>query len=120
LEKAQRRDLEAKSSALGPVAMMVTEEVDFPALLSSVLIHLGCSTSARPVLWVVSSLPILAKEEEVGMLCTRSCAEELSSWTVVLPGMRWRNWTALVLNEVALTVSIVMSVILLKMSTSTL
>jgi hypothetical protein len=34
--------------------------------------------------------------------------------------MRWRNWAALVLSEVALTVSMVMSVRLLKISTSTL
>src|ERR1700704_7128331 len=32
-EKAQRRDLEAKSWALGPVAIMVTEEAVFPTLL---------------------------------------------------------------------------------------
>src|ERR1700710_3275226 len=50
LEKAQRRDLEAKSCALGPVAMMVTEEAVFPTLLSSVVSPLGCSARARPVL----------------------------------------------------------------------
>ena len=60
-----------------------------------------------------------AKEEEVGIPCTKRCAEGESSWTVVVPGIRWRNWAALVLSEVALTVSMVMSVRLLKMSTST-
>jgi hypothetical protein len=69
---------------------------------------------------VVSSFPISAKVEEVGMPCTRRCAEGVSSWTVVVPGMRWRNWAAFVLSEVAFTVSMVMSVMLLKMSTSTL
>ena len=49
-EKAQRRDLEAKSWALGPVAIMVTVDADFPDLLSSVVSHLGCSARARPVL----------------------------------------------------------------------
>src|SRR6266852_2948010 len=54
------------------------------------------------------------------MPCTRRCAEGESSWRVVVPGMRWRNWAALVLSEVALTESMVISVMLLKMSTSTL
>jgi hypothetical protein len=49
-EKAQRRDLEAKSWALGPVTMMVTVDADLPDLLSSVVSHLGCSAKARPVL----------------------------------------------------------------------
>ena len=119
-EKAQRRDLEAKSWALGPVAIMVTVDADFLDLLSSVVSHLGCSASAKPVLYVVSSFPISDKEEEVGIPWTKRCADGESSWTVVVPGIRCRNWAAFVLSEVALTVSMVMSVRLLKMSTSTL
>jgi len=61
-----------------------------------------------------------AKEEEVGIPCTSRCAEGESKWTVVVPGIRWRNWAALVLSEVALTESMVISVMLLKRSTSTL
>ena len=41
------------------------------------------------------------------MPCTRSCAEGESSWTVVVPGIRWRNCEILMLGEVAFTVSIV-------------
>ena len=41
------------------------------------------------------------------MPCTRSCAEGESSWTVVVPGMRCRNWEILLLSEVARTVSMV-------------
>ena len=66
-EKAQRRDLEAKSCALGSVAIMVTVDADFPDLLSSVVSHLGCSARAKPVLYVVSSFLISDKEEEVGI-----------------------------------------------------
>src|SRR5712691_10602802 len=61
-----------------------------------------------------------AKEEEVGIPCTSKCAEGESRWTVVVPGIWWRNWAALVLSKVALIESMVMSVMLLKMSTSTL
>ena len=42
-----------------------------PNSLVSVVSHLGCSARARPVLYVVSSLLMLAKEEEVGIPCTR-------------------------------------------------
>ena len=41
------------------------------------------------------------------MPCTRSCAIGESKWTVVVPGMRWRNWEILLLSEVARTVSMV-------------
>ena len=41
------------------------------------------------------------------MPCTRSCAVGESKWTVVVPGMRWRNWEILLLSEVARTVSMV-------------
>src|SRR5205085_10669965 len=41
------------------------------------------------------------------MPCTRSCAEGESSWTVVVPGIRYRNCEILLLSEVAFTVSIV-------------
>ena len=41
------------------------------------------------------------------MPCTRSCAEGESSWTVVVPGIRWRNCEILLLSEVAFTVSMV-------------
>ena len=41
------------------------------------------------------------------MPCTRSCAERESSWTVVVPGIRWRNCEILLLSEVAFTVSMV-------------
>jgi hypothetical protein len=61
-----------------------------------------------------------ARVEEVGMPCTKRCAEGESSWTIVVPGIRCRNWAALVLSEVALTVSMVINVRLLRMSTSTL
>src|SRR5712691_4560720 len=61
-----------------------------------------------------------AKEEEVGIPYTTKCEEGESRWTVVVPGIRWRNWAALVLSEVAFTESMVMSVMLLKRSTSTL
>src|SRR6266849_11022428 len=57
---------------------------------------------------------------EVAIPCTKRCAEGESSWTVVVPGVRCKNWAALVLSEVALTESMVISVMLLKMSTSTL
>src|SRR6266849_10846757 len=57
---------------------------------------------------------------EVAIPCTKRCAEGESSWTVVVPGIRCKNWAALVLSEVALIESMVMSVMLLKMSTSTL
>ena len=40
------------------------------------------------------------------MPCTRSCAEGESCWTVVVPGIRWRNCEILLLCEVAFTVSI--------------
>ena len=43
----------------------------------------------------------------------------MSKWTVVVPGIRWRNWAAFELSEVALTVSIVMRVRLLRISIST-
>jgi hypothetical protein len=65
-------------------------------------------------------MPISAREEDVGRRCTRRWAEGESGWTVVVSGMRWRNWAALVLSEVALTVYIVMSVRLLKISPATL
>ena len=41
------------------------------------------------------------------MPCTRSWAEGESSWTVVVPGIRWRNCEILLLSEVAFTVSMV-------------
>ena len=41
------------------------------------------------------------------MPCTRSCAEGECSWTVVVPGIRWRNCKILLLSEVAFTVSMV-------------
>src|SRR3978361_1953364 len=99
---------------------MVTEDVDLPALLSSVVSHLGSSARERPVLKVVSSLPMSDKEREVGRPCTKRCAEGVSNWTVVVPGIRGRNWAALVLSEVAFMVSLVISVMLWKRSTSTL
>ena len=41
------------------------------------------------------------------MPCTSSCAEGVSRWTVVVPGIRWRIWEILLLSEVARTVSMV-------------
>jgi hypothetical protein len=51
-----------------------------------------------------------AREQEVGRPCTSSCVEEESRRTVVVPGIRWRNWATLPLSEVALTVSMVIRV----------
>src|SRR5437588_4098406 len=45
---------------------------------------------------------------EVRIPCTSNCAVGLSSWTVVVPGMRWRKCHILLLSEEALTVSMVM------------
>jgi hypothetical protein len=47
---AQRQDLEVKSWALGPVAMMVTVDAVLPALLLSVVSYISCLAKARPVL----------------------------------------------------------------------
>ena len=52
-------------------------------------------------------MPMSASVYEVEMTCTRSCAEGESSWTVVVPGIRWRNCEILELSEVAFTVSMV-------------
>jgi hypothetical protein len=108
-EKAARRGCWANSWALGPVAVMTMVEAFLPARLSSGINHLGCVASASPVLKVVSSLPMVDKEWEVEMPCTRSCAVGESRWTVVVPGIRWRNWEILLLSEVAFTESMVVN-----------
>ena len=87
--------------------VMTTVEDFFPTRRSEVLSHLGSWARARPVLKVVSSLPMSVRVYEVGMPCTSNCAEGVSRWTVVVPGIRWRIWEILLLSEVACTVSMV-------------
>src|SRR5207253_9715336 len=101
-----------KRGALGPVMEMTTVEAALQARESSEVSHLGCCMSARPVLKVVSSVAMVAKEWEVGMPCTRSWVAGESRWTVVVPGIRWRKADTLLLSEVALTESMVVRVTL--------
>src|SRR5205807_10359956 len=91
---------------------MTTVEADLLARESSEVSHLGCCVSARPVLKVVSSVAMVAKEWEVGMPWTRSWLAGESSWTVVVPGIKWRKADTLLLSEVALTESMVVRVTL--------
>jgi hypothetical protein len=74
-EKAERRGRTAKSCALGPVMVMTMVEACFPSRRDGVESHLGGCARTSPVLKVVNSLPMSAREWEVGMPCTRSCAE---------------------------------------------
>ena len=101
-----------KRGALGPVIEMTTVEAALLARETSEVSHLGCCVSARPVLKVVSSVAMVAKEWEVGMPCTRSWVAGESRWTVVVPGIRWRKADTLLLSEVALTESMVVRVTL--------
>src|SRR5207253_9190557 len=101
-----------KRGALGPVMEMTTVEAALLARETSEVSHLGCCMSARPVLKVVSSVAMVAKEWEVGMPCTRSWVAGESRWTVVVPGIRWRKADTLLLSEVALTESMVVRVTL--------
>src|SRR5437868_3994060 len=101
-----------KRGALGPVIEMTTVEAALLARETSEVSHLGCCMSARPVLKVVSSVAMVAKEWEVGMPCTRSWVAGESRWTVVVPGIRWRKADTLLLSEVALTESMVVRVTL--------
>src|SRR5437588_7867812 len=101
-----------KRGALGPVIEMTTVEAALLAWESSEVSHLGCCVSARPVLKVVSSVAMVAREWEVGMPWTRSWLAGESRWTVVVPGIKWRKADTLLLSEVALTESIVVRVTL--------
>ena len=56
-----------KRGALGPVIEITTVEAALSARESSEVSHLGCCVSARPVLKVVSSGAMVAKEWEVRM-----------------------------------------------------
>ena len=72
----------------------------------------------RPVLKVASSSPIMRRAWEVGMPWTISCVVGLSRWTEEVPGMRWRKVEALEFSAVALIVSMVIRVMLLRVSPS--
>jgi hypothetical protein len=73
---------------------------------------------SNPCLKVVSSSPIFRRVWEVGMPWMISCVVGVSRWTEEVPGIRWRKVEALELRVVALIVSMVMRVILLKVSPS--
>src|SRR5205085_5506818 len=90
--------------------VMTTAEAAFKVRRLSGVSHLGGRARASPELYVVSSLPMSARVCEVGIPCTSNCAVGLSSWTVVVPGMRWRNCDTLLLSEDAFTVSMVIRV----------
>jgi len=53
--------------------LIMTVEVVLPALASSVVSHLGWLVRDNPVLKVVSSLAITARDFEVGIPCTKTC-----------------------------------------------
>jgi hypothetical protein len=55
---------------------------------------------------------------EVGMPWTISCVVGVSKWTDKVPGIRWRKVEALELRVVALMVSMVIRVMLLRVSPS--
>ena len=106
------------SCALGPVMEMTIEEADFPSRRSLEVSHRGSCVRMRPVLKVVSSSPMLRRAWEVGMPWTINCVVGMSRWTEEVPGMRWRKVEALELRAVALTVSMVMRVMLWRVSPS--
>jgi hypothetical protein len=66
VEKAESLLL-TKRGALGPVIERTMVEAALPARESSEVSHLGCCVSASPVLKVVSSVAMMAKEWVVGM-----------------------------------------------------
>ena len=59
--------LPTKSGVLGPVMEMTMVEAVLPARESSEVSHLGCCVRASPVLKVVSSVVMVAREWVVGM-----------------------------------------------------
>jgi hypothetical protein len=106
------------SCALGPVMEMTTEEADFPSRRSLEVSQRGSCVRIKPVLKVVSSSPMFGGGGVGGMPWTINCVVGVSKWTEEVPGIRWRKVEALELRAVALIVSMVMRVILLRVSPS--
>ena len=110
VEKKAARRLPTQSGALGPVMAITTVEADFPMRDSSVVSHMGCPARANPEWKVVNSVAISSIEYEVGIPCTRRCVTGVSSWTLTVPGMKWRKEPTLLLSTVAFVDSIVVRV----------
>jgi hypothetical protein len=106
------------SCALGPVMDITMEEADFPSRRSFEVSQRGSCERCNPVLKVVSSSPILRRAWEVGMPWTISWVVGVSKWTEEVPGIRCRKVEAFELRAVALTVSMVIRVMLLRVSPS--
>ncbi len=94
------------------------EEADFPSRRSLEVSQRGSCERMSPVLNVVSSSPIVRRGWEVGMPWTMSWVVGVSRWTEEVPGIKCRKVEALELRVVALTDSMVMRVMLLRVSPS--
>jgi hypothetical protein len=96
---------------------MMMKELDFPSRRLLKVSQKGSCVRIKPMLEVVSS-PIFRRVWEVGMPWTISCVVGVSKWTEEVPEIRRRKLDALELRAVALVVSIVMRVMLLRVSSS--
>ena len=111
MEEKAASGLPTKSGALGLIMVITIVEAALSTLDSSVVSHLGCAVSARPVLKVVSLVAIAFREQEVRGLWTKSCITGVSKWMLSVLGVRWRKLPTLLLSEVTLIDSIVVIVI---------
>jgi hypothetical protein len=98
--------------------VMTMEEADLPSRRSLDVSQRGSWVRIKPVLKVVSSSPMFWRAWEVGMPWTINCVVGVSKWTEEVPGIKWRKVEALELRAVALVVSMVMRVMLLRVSPS--